>query len=138
MTVQFITRWTFDNAADLVASFDFTVCQAAIWRNRLGEWKSLISNSFYIDLAGRRLVYTAPEREEEAGGSMLRVIKYVRRGYTIQVTRLGAVLARLTMAFTPGRLGDAEGRRGFVIACLLRDVDPAPVFDGLPSVHAHR
>src|SRR3546814_4873776 len=75
MTVQFITRWTFDNAADLVASFDFTVCQAAIWRNRLGEWKSLISNSFYIDLAGRRLVYTAPEPQEEPGGSMLRVIK---------------------------------------------------------------
>src|SRR3546814_14358866 len=77
MTVQFITRWTFDNAADLVASFDFTVCQAAIWRNRLGEWKSLISNSFYIDLAGRRLVYTPPEREEEAGGSPLRITTYV-------------------------------------------------------------
>ncbi|HEY9550619.1 MAG TPA: hypothetical protein VIR45_14070 [Kiloniellaceae bacterium] len=137
MTVQFITRWTFDNAADLVASFDFTVCQAAIWRNRLGEWKSLISNSFYIDLAGRRLVYTAPEREEEAGGSMLRVIKYVRRGYTIQVTSLGAVIARLAMAVKPEKLGDAEGRWGFVIAGLLREVDPALVVDGLEVVNDH-
>src|SRR3546814_11983345 len=42
MTVQFITRWTFDNAADLVASFDFNVGPDAIRRNTLGEWKSPI------------------------------------------------------------------------------------------------
>src|SRR5690606_28838049 len=28
LPIQFITRWTFKNARDLVNSFDFTVCQA--------------------------------------------------------------------------------------------------------------
>src|SRR3546814_19001015 len=66
---------------------------------------------------------------------MLRVIKYVRRGYTIQVTSLGAVIARLAMAVKPEKLGDAEGRWGFVIAGLLREVDPALVVDGLEGVN---
>jgi hypothetical protein len=49
MAVQFITRWTFNSGADLVASFDFSVCQAAVWRNGSG-WASEIGERFYIDL----------------------------------------------------------------------------------------
>src|SRR3546814_3214275 len=89
MTIQFITRWTFPRAADLWASFDFTVCQAAVWRTPDGHWCSTCIDRFYVDLAARRLVYTSPVRDEEASGSMLRVIKYVKRGYSIQVDSLG-------------------------------------------------
>jgi hypothetical protein len=146
MTVQFITRWTFDGqgpihrATALVQSFDFTVCQAAVWRagtNSNDRWESLISDRFYIDLAARRLTYTSPVREEEAGGSMLRVIKYVKRGYTIQVGSLGAVIARLTAKVHEERLHPGEEGRAFVITGLLREVDPSLVIDGIDVLDDH-
>lgn len=121
LPVQFITRWTFDNARKLVDSFDFTVCQAAVHRCRGGhnEWASCIGERFYQDLAARRLHYTNPVREEEAGGSMLRVIKYVKRGYSIQVGSLGAVIARLTEAMRDTRFADHAPAT--VLSGLLRE-----------------
>lgn len=133
MTVQFITRWTFDTARALVASFDFTVCQAAVWRGgnqSNSPWQSTIGDSFYVDLAGRRLVYTRPVREEEAGGSLLRVLKYVKRGYSIQVSSLGDVIARLTFKVRESGLAATEEGTGRVLAGLLREVDPLHVIDG--------
>ena len=140
LPIQFITRWTFSDAVALVNSFDFTVCQAAVWRVPGGnvEWRSHVSNRFYVDLAGRRLVYTAPKRQEEAGGSLLRVIKYVRRGYSIQVSSLGAVVARLAAAARASELIDSgELGMGRVFAGLLREVDPLLVIDGLEVVDDH-
>lgn len=140
LPIQFITRWTFDNADDLVASFDFTVCQAAIYREgnqSNAKWCSRIGDGFYVDLAGRRLVYTAPMREEEAGGSLLRVIKYVRRGYSIQVTSLGAVVARLAIAVRDSALSGDETGTGLVLAGLLREVDPLLVIDGFDVEDDH-
>lgn len=134
LPVQFITRWTFNNALDLVNSFDFTVCQATVWRTG-SQWLSMIGDSFYVDLAGRRLVYTNPVREEEAGGSLLRVIKYVKRGYTIQVTSLGNVVARLTEAMRDTKF--AGQMPGVVLGALLREVDPLLVIDGLEVVDDH-
>jgi len=136
LPVQFITRWTFENARDLVNSFDFTVCQAAIWRagnQSNSPWRSQVGDGFYVDLAGRRLVYTNPIREEEAGGSMLRVIKYVKRGYSIQVQSLGDVIGRLADKVEPG----SHVGTGQVIAGLLREVDPLLVLDGLDVVDDH-
>lgn len=139
LPVQFITRWTFTNGADLVKSFDFTVCQAALWRggkNSNDPWRSEISDGFYVDLAGRRLVYTNPVREEEAGGSMLRVIKYVKRGYSIQVSSLGDVIARLANKVDYTR-PMSQVDAGQVIAGMLREVDPLLVVDGLDVVDDH-
>jgi hypothetical protein len=140
LPVQFITRWTFNDAASLVASFDFTVCQAAIYRGGKGQsndpWRSATGAGFYVDLAGRHLVYTNPVREEEAGGSMLRVIKYVKRGYTIQVSSLGQVIARLADKVDYSKdLGRVN--TGQVIAGMLREVDPLLVVDGLDVVDDH-
>lgn len=141
LMVQFITRWTFQNAHDLVASFDFTVCQAAIYRGGHASndpWRSSIGAGFYNDLAGRRLVYTSPVRIEEAGGSLLRVIKYVKRGYSIQVDSLGRVVARLSSAVKPGtHMVQTEEGLGTVMAGLLREVDPSLVVDGFELVDDH-
>lgn len=140
MPVQFITRWAFDNAAALVDSFDFTVCQAAIWRegNKVNSaWLSAIGERFYLDLAGRRLVYTSPQREEEVGGSMLRVLKYVKRGYSIQVTSLGDVIARLVHKVIDSHMTADEAGVGQVISGLLREVDPLTVVDGFDIVDEH-
>ena len=140
LPVQFITRWTFKNGYDLVNSFDFTVCQAAIWRagNKVNsEWMSSTGDGFYVDLAGRRLVYTSPVRDEEAGGSMLRVIKYVKRGYSIQVTSLGGVIGRLAWKLRESHLTGTEEGAGHVIAGMLREVDPLLVVDGFDVVGDH-
>ena len=139
LPVQFITRWTFDDARKLVASFDFTVCQAAIYRHGTqsnAQWGSAIGNGFYVDLAGRRLVYTNPVRDEEAGGAMLRVLKYTKRGYSIQVNSLGGVIARLAMKLDPSRLTSAIDA-GTVIAGMLREVDPSLMIDGFDIVEDH-
>ena len=147
MPVQFITRWTFDTADALVKSFDFTVCQAAVWRtgnkvnsewrSSLGGWRSSLGERFYIDLAGRRLVYTNPVCDEEAGGSLLRVLKYVKRGYSIQVTSLGDVVARLAHKVRESPMAYSEEGLGQVFAGLLREVDPLTVVDGFDVVDEH-
>lgn len=120
--MQFIHRWTFDRPEDALASFDFTVAQAAIWWDAT-SWHSLCGPRFYADLAAKRLVYTKPQRDEAPGGSMLRVLKFYQRGYRIPLDSLGAVIARLA-----GGVKQFSGHDSAVIAPLLtgllREVDP--------------
>lgn len=92
--VQFIHRWSFAYPEDLLGSFDFTIACAAIWCAHGKSWESLADDDFYSDLASKRLVYRSPVRNEDAGGSLLRVLKYYQRGYRIPLDSLGAVLAR--------------------------------------------
>lgn len=105
--IQIISRWSFPSAQDAANSFDFSICCAAIWfgdkieKDGNGEqyvrldWCSYCDAGFYPDAAARRLVYRAPKRSESAAGSMLRVLKFVRRGYRIESEQLAAVLGRL-------------------------------------------
>lgn len=138
LPVQFITRWTFEKPADLVASFDFTVCQAALWRDGRqsnDRWMSLTHEDFYRDLAGRNLIYTSPQREEEAGGSLLRVLKFVRRGYRIQVGALANVLTRVVDKVDADRQGGLP--TAAILDGLLREVDPLMVIDGFDVEDDH-
>jgi len=135
LPIQFITKWLFTEPSLCVDSFDFTVCQAGIWWD--GEnWQSTISPAFYPDLAAKRLVYTYPVRIEAAGGSMLRVRKFLQRGYSIQSASLAGVIARLC--------GSIDFRRGYdekdaakIITALLREVDPLTVVDGVDLLDEH-
>jgi len=129
LTAQVIHRWVFSNPEECTKSFDFTIVQAAIWyepqgNNGKGLWRSICSPRFYQDLAARRLVYTKPERNEDAGGSTLRILKYYQRGYRIPLDSMGAVLARLCMAVRWDGIVDEEDAAG-IITGLLREVDPA-------------
>ena len=138
MPIQFITRWLYSDPHKLLAEFDFTVCQAVIWFDKEdGLWKSATAPTFYPDLAARRLVYTYPQREEDAGGSMLRVRKFLQRGYTIQAPSLGGVIARIARAVNWEKVGDDEQHVGRVIAGLLREVDPLTIVDGLEPIDDH-
>lgn len=91
--VQIIHRWTFKTPQECIASFDFTITQACVWYQD-GTRMSAISDRFYEDLAAMRLVYTAPMREEEAAGSLLRLLKFYSRGFTAPNSSVAAVLAR--------------------------------------------
>lgn len=140
LPVQFITRWLFNNPAELTSSFDFTVCQAVIYYHN-GEYHSRTNENFYADLAAKRLRYTYPQREEEAGGSMLRVIKYVKRGYSISPESLGGVMARVSMSIVKHPAFYAaittEKEMSELTQAKLREVDPLLVIDGLDIVDDH-
>ena len=150
--VQFITRWLFTDPQKLVESFDFTICQAIIWAEEtvithdatVDEekptikivYKSLISEGFYPDLAARRLVYTSPTRKEAAGGSMMRVIKFVKRGYSIQAPSLAGVIARLANKLDFKRVPEEKWIK-VVLTGLLREVDPMIIIDGVDFLDEH-
>jgi len=129
--VQFIHRWTFAEPGDAVDSFDFTVAKAAFWWDG-AKWASYCDKAFYPDLAARRLVYTSPERVEEVGGSLLRVVKFCRRGYRISPEDLGAVCARLVCGVDAGVI-NSERDMARCLTDLLREVDPLLDLDGVMS-----
>ena len=131
--VQFITRWVYDSPDKILSSFDFTICQAAFWWNRMdesgGKWMSSVSESFYQDLSAKRLIYTNPIREEEPGGSMLRVLKYYQRGYRITIDSFAAVITRLAAGvdyddriIMDGKICPDQYHK--IIRGLLHEVDP--------------
>lgn len=123
ISVQFIHRWTYSNPEDILKSFDFTIAMAAIWFDGV-RWQSQCDERFYPDLAAKRLTYTSPKREEEPGGSMLRVLKFYQRGYRIPLDSLGYVMGRLFMAVDFKATGNSEYQVGMVLSGLLRNVDP--------------
>jgi hypothetical protein len=127
---QVIHRWTYDRPEDLVESFDFTVAKAAVWCTGAG-WASTCHDDFYADLVSRRLVYVSPVRNEDAGGSMLRVLKFYQKGYRMPLDSLAAVVARLVAGVDPTKLyhghPDARAREAWLagtLCGLLREVDP--------------
>ena len=153
--VQFITRWLYSDARSLLNSFDFTIAQSVIWcevvnpdeevlKGKLPkvQFFSLIADNFYADLAAKRLTYTSPVREEEAGGSMMRVIKFIKRGYNIQAYSLAAVMTRI---FGKVILEAIPKDNGFsheenitaIVTGLLREVDPMIVVDGVDFLDEH-
>lgn len=136
--VQYIHRWSYQTPAALIESFDFTIACTALWFES-GKWTSLIDDEFYSDLAAKRLVYRAPLRNEDAGGSMLRCLKFYQRGFRIPLDSLGAVIARLvngvdlkSVEVLEGRdfsgtssIGNTtEQRWAKIITGLLHEVDP--------------
>jgi len=130
-TIQIITRWTYAEPQEVIPSFDFTIARATVWWEESG-WQSLCDERFYCDLAAKRLVYCNPERNEDAGGSILRVLKFYQRGYSMPLGSLAAVIARLLKG-VPDINWDKraimdrsswEKQVGGVLLGLLREVDP--------------
>lgn len=140
--VQFIHRWTYDNPAQILDSFDFTIACSAVWFENDGvsyelgsggsihkhpsQWKSLVDNDFYSDLTAKRLVYRSPQRNEDAGGSLLRVLRFVKRGFNISPEDFAAVMSRVTTAAYPfiQDIGNTETAWTGKITHYLREVDP--------------
>jgi hypothetical protein len=124
--IQIIHRWTYENVEDLVSSFDFTIAKAAFyWNKNTGNWSSICDDRFYSDLAAKRLCYTSPQRNEDAGGSILRVLKFYQRGFRIPLDSLGAVIARLDSGVIhKDNQRPRESEYARIVTGLLREVDP--------------
>ena len=132
LPVQIIFRWVFEDPQKCVESFDFTIAKAAVFWDGV-EWQGICSDTFYEDLASKRLIYTSPVRNEDAGGSMLRLLKFYQRGYRIPLGSLGALMARMLSGVKQVNfdkraiigLKEWEAQMGQVLTGLLREVDPA-------------
>lgn len=146
--IQIVYRWLFQKPEDVALSFDFTVCCAVIFvtrrteevieegKNKIKEsyyWDSFVDDRFYLDIASKRLIYRVPERNEDAGGSMLRVLKYYQKGYRIPIDSLAKVIARLMRDIDTNKLDlKDEVQTAKVIKGFLRMVDPniEPLMEG--------
>lgn len=114
--VQVITRWH-GTPPRLIEAFDFTVCQAAVWYGEDG-WTSLASDDFYPDLAARRIRFAHPDAARDpldAGGTLMRLMKYTARGYSASPETVAEVAQSAVMAN-----GGVEALVGS-----LRGIDPA-------------
>jgi hypothetical protein len=136
LPLQFIHRWSFASPEAALSSFDFTIAQAAIWYSPFASgakacWQTTASERFYGDVAAKRLVYTSPARDEEAGGSLLRILKFYQRGYRIPLDSLSNVIITLLKGVSwgdiPGKFGEVEHtfQLARVLTGLLREVDPS-------------
>jgi hypothetical protein len=126
--VQIVHRWKFEDPMQCIESFDYTIARAAIWWNGT-EWQSACDDRFYQDLAAKRLVYCSPRRQEEAGGSMLRLFKFYQKGYRAPLDTITNVSVRwLEGVKLP--MGHADFNK--VALALLIAVDPNadPTRDG--------
>lgn len=143
LAVQVIDRWLFGTLEECCDSFDFTVACAAINYDLANEsWASRCDPRFYVDLAARRLVYRHPIRNEDAGGSFLRLIKFYQRGYRAPLDAMAGVIARLALSvdWDHHRLDPANQmieRERFLTKVLrgkLREVDPNVTIPGLGDI----
>lgn len=131
--VQVITRWTYPNPQAVLDSFDYSIARAVLWYGSATKtWHGECDPRFYADLAAKRLYYCAPQRTEDAGGSILRMLKFYQRGYTITLGSLAGVIARMLKGVPDvnwakrGALpdGEFESQLSGVLLGLLREVDP--------------
>ncbi len=99
--VQFVKRCFYPQHEQLIQSFDFTICQAYLFYTSREGWVGYCTEEFLRDFAERKLVYTAPTRDEDPAGSLLRVVRFLKRGFHISEADLAKVLARLFAAITP-------------------------------------
>lgn len=129
--VQFIHRWSFEDVEEILPSFDFTIACALIYFDGQ-NWRGMCDSRYYADLAAKRLTYRSPVRIEEAGGSILRVLKFYQKGYRIPLDSFAKTIARLSSGVDWDAVqGDealgqmpTEARHAFVLSGLLREVDP--------------
>lgn len=103
--VQIIHKWSFTSAEDIIKHFDFTIAKAVIWPEDLNgkdkhryKWRSLCCDSYYEDLATKRLIYTNPENPE-AGASLLRLLKFKTRGYNPTLETIARIITNMPQSY---------------------------------------
>ena len=83
--VQFVERCYYPTHAELIESFDWSVCQCAVYFTQEphgdGHFEAICTNAFGEDIQAGKLHYTAPERDEDPGASILRMVKLTHRGF---------------------------------------------------------
>jgi len=124
LPIQLVHLMTFASPEDLLPHFDFTVSMAALWWPKTGNaWKLLVHQTWERDVLTKALTYTpfswpAPPSPDEIksglllggnldpaytrnrlAGSLLRVLRFTARGYTITPLEYGKVVFDFTTLY---------------------------------------
>lgn len=110
---QVVLRSTYATPTKCIASFDFTICQAALWWHEgLGKWETECTPSFYPDLAARRLRYTSYKGPDASDpmNTAIRVLKFYERGYVIDETSYRSIILNAGTLELPEDLTKKENK----------------------------
>lgn len=132
--IQIIHRWLYAKPEDILSDFDFSVACAVMWCDKIPEnlmsvkgefegWHGRVHEYYYQDLAAKRLRYLSPDRDEDVGGSVLRVLKYYRKGYNIDLESYAGTICRLVSKVDHRNVQGSEQLKT-IITGLLVEVDP--------------
>lgn len=88
--VQLIHREFFTTSEEVLKSFDFTICKAAIWWKG-GEWASLADENFEPDTKEKVLRYCEPGNNR-APDSLVRALKFTEKGYSLLPSSLAKLV----------------------------------------------
>lgn len=95
--IQFVTRAHYHMHGELIQSFDWSICQIAVYWNTINEaWEGICTEKFGEDIQSGTLHYTAPERDEDPGASVLRMMRFTQRGWRPTEESIARCLGRFT------------------------------------------
>lgn len=112
--IQLVSILRFTDALDLLSTFDFSICQVALWWDETGVWKSEWTDGYAKDTESTTLRYI---QGQHAGGmvgghagSLARMFKFWRRGYLPDEESLCELLAKAAGRMTsPTRYDEWKG-----------------------------
>lgn len=107
--VQFVTRVYYESHEDLINSFDFSVCQIGVYFDGK-QWIGLCSEQCWKDIPLQKATYMDPDRDEDPGGSLLRMVKFAGKGYKIGETDVANVVGRFYSNLSGEPKSDATAR----------------------------
>lgn len=108
---QVIFKWVFDDMSKVIDAFDFTCSQAAFWWDSAkGCFVSRCHPFFYRDSEKQDLVYTSPA-DNDTLGTLLRVMKFYRAGYSIDNENLSQVIADICTVFSYNDISNEDYHR---------------------------
>ena len=104
--VQLIYAWSFDSPLECLDSFDLSLSRAAVWCDYSAAgskpmWEGICDRQYFEHIAARMCVFRYPTRgwstsNVDAGAGLLRLFKFVARGWTVPVDSIAEVVARMT------------------------------------------
>jgi|SRR6185436_5411230 len=92
---QIVYRWKFSHPSELLDSFDFSICQVAIWwAADCSDWIGSRGANFREDFNSKFLRYMRPIGNN-VGQSFVRLLKFARLGYTTNPETLAEMMAAM-------------------------------------------
>ena len=105
--VQFVTRTFYPTHEELIESFDWSVCQCAVYYSVLSEkFHGICTKAFGEDIQAGTLHYTAPERDEDPGASVLRMVKLTQKGFKPTEDSIARCVGRFASRMDPMTIHD--------------------------------
>lgn len=125
VVVQLVLGWNPKDPMDLIRQFDLTTSKAALWYAESNKHaiRGVCSQSFLRDISQRAIVY---EIGADPVSSIIRITKFLRRGFTISSRALADYIAACCEQIgSSGSVLDTQ--RKILRAIVLRDPSPEMV-----------